>query len=207
MKTWDAARAASKRPLHAIKSFKPVGPTVVVVHSAEDNCAVQHPISGARHHYCGAYVNGVLLTRSEVFSLGLNVPELELSEYGPYGAQAGKRGDGLAKCTSCNYAHCRLGSDGIQGCVRARLDKARAAEQARVDAGVERVYLGVDLGFAESKFMEALQDHMQQHARELERERSPQEQYEARVRYESDRAHLQQMNRLWSRSIPRGIRG
>jgi len=63
----------------------PVGPTIVV------------DPDGA-----SAVVNGVQMSVRNVFSLGVDVPELGISAYGLYG----KRGDGLPVCKGCGYHLC-----------------------------------------------------------------------------------------------------
>jgi len=67
----------------------PVGPTV----KASETSLTVH-------------VNGVRMSAANAFSLGVNIPELGISEYGPFGEEYGKRGDGLIVCKTCGYQLC-----------------------------------------------------------------------------------------------------
>lgn len=91
MTRWDAARAASRRPLRKpIVMHGPVGPSVVMLRDAP-----------------GALVNGARLSREEVFSLGVDVPEMGISAFGPNSREPeDKRGDGRPICRGCGYHVC-----------------------------------------------------------------------------------------------------
>jgi hypothetical protein len=87
---WNMASVRQRQaPRKPYKPVGPVGPDIVVYPS-----------------HAGALVNGVPLTAKKVFSLGVDVPELGISAYGPHGPEAGRRGDGIGICKGCGYALC-----------------------------------------------------------------------------------------------------